>query len=136
MFKYKKIFIVSIATIYTLLTISELVIYLGTDSNLYGLIYLFLSLIIIFFLIPAAYNYKRHYSIERISKLIIIVLLGIFSSYVLNIIILNSMPYKDSSYLMINKLFVIKNVVKPVLYGLILLFTIIESKVLLIFKKQ
>ncbi len=128
MYKYKKIFIVCTSIIYILLTIIELIKYLKIDSNLYGVLYLFLSLIIIFFLVTVAYNYKRYYSTSRISKLIIIIVLGMFTSFLLNRILINSMSYFDSSSVMINEIGIIKNIIKPIIYIFIAIFTFIEIK--------
>lgn len=130
MYKYKKIFIVCTSMIYILLTIFELIKYLKINSNLYGLIYLFLSLIIIFFLVTIAYNYKRYYSTTRISKLIVVVVIGLFTSFLLNIIIINSMNYVDSSNIMLKDISFIKNIAKPILYVLLSVFTFFETKVI------
>ena len=128
MYKYKKIFIVCTSIIYVLLTIIELIKYLNVDSNLYGVLYLLLSLIIIFFLVTVSYNYKRSYSTTRISKLIIIVVLGLFTSFLLNRILISSMTYFDSSSEMISSIEVIKNIIKPIIYLFVAAFTYFEIK--------
>ena len=84
MYKYKKMTIKLIALLYIVITIIETVKYLFSDSNIFGLIYLLISSFIIFLLVPTSHNYNRYYSSARISKLIIIFILGIFSSYFLN----------------------------------------------------
>lgn len=128
MYKYKKIFIVCTSIIYILLTIIELIKYLNVDSNLYGVLYLLLSLIIIFFLVTVSYNYKRSYSTTRISKLIIIFVLGLFTSFLLNRILISSMTYFDSSSEMISSIEVIKNIIKPIIYLFVAAFTYFEIK--------
>jgi len=128
MYKYKKIFIVFTSIIYVLLTIIELIKYLKVDSNLYGVLYLVLSLIIIFFLVTVTYNYKRSYSATRTSKLIIIVVLGLFNSFLLNKILIASMSYFDSSSVMIDEIGFIKNIIKPIMYLLVAAFTFFEIK--------
>lgn len=128
MYKYKKIFIVFTSIIYVLLTIIELIKYLKVDSNLYGVLYLVLSLIIIFFLVTVTYNYKRSYSATRTSKLIIIVVLGLFNSFLLNKILIVSMSYFDSSSVMIDEIGFIKNIIKPIMYLLVAAFTFFEIK--------
>ena len=130
MFKIKKISIILLTILYIILTIIELAKYLCEDSNMFGLVYLFLSLIIIFLLVPVAYNYKRHYSKERISKLILVIVFGIFSSFILNAIVFKVMNYSDSSNEMIKSMFIIRNILKPVLYGFLLIFTIVESNII------
>lgn len=128
MYKYKKIFIVFTSIIYVLLTIIELIKYLKVDSNLYGVLYLVLSLIIIFFLVTVTYNYKRSYSATRTSKLIIIVVLGLFNSFLLNKILIVSMSYFDSSSVMIDEIGFIKNIIKPIMYLFVAAFTFFEIK--------
>lgn len=128
MYKYKKTFIVCTSIIYILLTIIELIKYLNVDSNLYGVLYLLLSLIIIFFLVTVSYNYKRSYSTTRISKLIIIFVLGLFTSFLLNRILISSMTYFDSSSEMISSIEVIKNIIKPIIYLFVAAFTYLEIK--------
>ena len=130
MYKLKKYSLYLITFIYFILCLIEGYMYFTTPSNIYGIYYLCLNILIIFFLVPVCYNYKRHFSKTRISKLIIIILLGIFSSYILHNVVLNSIDYMDDSQRYIDKIFVIKDVLKVIIYSLIILFTIIESKVI------
>ena len=97
MFKYKKITIYVLTILFTVLSLIELAIYLFNDNTIFGLYYLLINLLIIFLLIPCAYNFKRYYSVARISKLIIIILLGIFNSFILKFIIFSSCGYIDDS---------------------------------------
>lgn len=126
MYKYKKIFIVCISLLYVFLTVIELIKYLRVDSNFYGVVYLLLSLIIIFFLVTIAYNYKKYYSSSRVSKLVIVIVLGLFTSFILNMFLINSMSYVDSSNTMIKSISFIKNILKPTIYFLVAVFTFLE----------
>ena len=128
MFKYKKMTINIINYSFIVLTIMELIKYLKVDSNLFGVYYLLMSLLIIFLLVPSTFNYKRYYSKARISKFILIIILGFFSSYILNSIVLSNMGYIDSSKDFIKSIFAIKNVIKPILYVLLIVLTIFEFK--------
>lgn len=128
MYRFKKFLIVIITIIYLLLSLIELSKYLFIGSNIYGVLYLIFTLFIIFLLIPVAYNYKRHYSKERLSKILIIDLVGLFTSFVLFKITNSIFPYVDSSALMVNKIFVIKNILKPILYFILFLLFVIDSK--------
>lgn len=128
MYRFKKILIVIITIIYLLLSLIELSKYLFIGSNIYGVLYLIFTLFIIFLLIPVAYNYKRHYSKERLSKILIIDLVGLFTSFVLFKITNSIFPYVDSSALMVNNIFVIKNILKPILYFILFLLFVIDSK--------
>ena len=87
-----------------------------------------INFIIIFLMVPVAINYKKYYSPQRISKLIIILILMLINSYILGPIVLNSMSYIDSSSEYINSVFVIKNILKGIIFGLLLVFTTFEFK--------
>ena len=52
----------------------------------------------------------------------------IINSYILGPIILNSMSYVDSSKEYIKSIFVIKNILKGIIFGLLLVFTTFEFK--------
>lgn len=135
MYKTKKT-LLNIITISNIIIFNiELIKYLNTNSNIYGVYYLLTSLLIVFLLLPVTYNYKRNYSKARISKIILILIIGIFSSYFLQNIILQNMNYMDSSKLYLEKIFITKNVLKPIIYSLLLIFLIIETKVYLLLKK-
>ena len=128
MYKRKRLLLLVIVTIYILLTGFEFIKYFMIDSNLFGAIYLIINLVILFFLLPILYNYKRNYSKIRISKLIIVIIIGIFNSYILEHIIISSMSYIDSSQLYIESIYIVKNILKGFTYGLLVLFTLFESK--------
>ena len=128
MYKIKKIFINSITAIFISLFIIELFKYLKTDNNIFGVYYLITNLVIIFFLVPIAYNYKRYYSVARISKIIIVILIGLFSSFALEHIVSSIYSYTDDSTTYIKNIFIIKNVLKTVIYVLLTGFTVLEFK--------
>ena len=128
MYKYKKIAINIITCVFILLTFIEFIIYMFSKNNLFGLLYIILNLFVIFLLVPIAHNYNRYFSSARLSKLIIVLLLVIFDSFLLNVIVLNSMSYIDGSNIYVKKIFVIKNVLKPILDFAILIFILLEFK--------
>jgi len=125
MFKYKKLTLNLVTFFYIVIFIIELFEYLKVNSNIFGVFYLIFNLAIIFLLVPCAYNYKKYYSPARISKLIIIILLGIFASFVLDKITIKI----DSSSEYINKIFIFKNVIKSVFYVALAIICILEFKV-------
>ena len=129
MFKYKKMALFLCTFLFVIFFIIELIKYLFVDSNIFGLIYLINNLFIIFMLIPCAYNYKKYYSFARITKLIIIILFGIFNSYILEHILLSSIGVTDSSTLYIDKIFIYKNIFKGIIYFVISVITVFEFKV-------
>ena len=128
MFKYKKTILYFITFLYLLFSFIELLKYMMVNSNIYGLIYLLINLLIIFILIPTTYNYKRSFSKIRISKFIIVILLGIFNTYFLQMIVLNNINVIDSSKEYIDKIFVIKNIFKIIIYFILLIITVFEFK--------
>ena len=128
MFKYKKLTINIITLIFILLTIIELVVYMFSKNNLYGVIYIIMNLLVIFFLVPIAYNYNKYFSTARLSKLIIVFILIIFNSFILQLIVLNTMSYIDQSKEYIDKIFVIKSILKSIIDFIILIFILFEFK--------
>lgn len=128
MFKIKKLFINTCTLIYLLLSFLELMKYLKINSNLYGLIYLLINLLLIFLLLPIAFNYKRHFSKQRISKIIIFIIIGLFNIYFLDNIIINNMSYIDASLEYFNEIKTIRTIFLPILYILMIIFLIFESK--------
>lgn len=135
-YKYKKIFLLTFTLLYIVLTMVELIKYLKLDSELFGLIYNIINVFIIFLLIPVLYNYKRHYSKARISKLILIILLGLFNSCILKNIIISSMNYVDSSIIYAKNTYIIRNIIKIIMFLMLSIFTFIETKTTKIMLKK
>jgi len=129
MFKYKKLTLYFCTFLYFVFFIIELIKYMFVKTNIFGLIYLINNLFILFMLIPCAYNYKKYYSFARITKLIIIILFGIFNSYILEHLVINNIGVVDSSKEYISKIFIYKNVFKGIIYFIISIITIFEFKV-------
>lgn len=128
MYKIKKLILYILTLVFLILSGIELFKYFYVDTTLYGVIYLLVNLIILFFLIPVTYNYKRNFSNARISKLIIILIIGIFNSYILDKIVISNMSYVDSSTIYLNSIFVCKNILKGIVYGSLMVFTFFEAK--------
>ena len=128
MYKVKKTILYLLTLSFMILSLIELIKYFKVDTTLYGVIYLSINLIILFLLIPVTYNYKRNYSSARISKLILIIIIGIFNSYILNKMVLGNMNYIDASILYISSIKVIKNILKGIVYGSLVIFTFLEAK--------
>lgn len=128
MYKVKKMILYIITICFMILSTIELIKYFKVDTTLYGVIYLLINLVILFLLIPVTYNYKRNYSSARISKLILIIIIGIFNSYILSNIVLNNMAYTDSSRNYIELIKVSKNIFKGIIYFSLVVFTFFEAK--------
>lgn len=127
MYKKKKLLLNIVNISFLILSLIELIKYFKFDNTLYGVIYLLINLIIIFLLLPVTFNYKRHYSSARISKIILIIIIGLFNSYILNYIVIGNMSYIDSSKSFIKSIFIIKNILKPILYFLLMTFLFLET---------
>lgn len=127
-YKYKKIFLFVFTITFMILSLIELIKYLGFDSELFGLVYNIINVFILFLLIPVLYNYKRHYSPARMSKLILIIIIGLLNSYAVCPLVTHLMSYVDTSYEYAKSIFIIKNIIKGVLFILLVFFTYIESK--------
>ena len=95
-----------------------------------------ISVFIIFLLIPVLYNYKRHYSKARISKLILIILFGLFNSCILKTLIIGGMNYVDSSIIYAKNTYIIRNIIKIIMFLMLSIFTFIESKTTKIMLKK
>ncbi len=135
-YKYKKIFLLTFTLLYIVLTIIELIKYLKFDSELFGLIYNIINVFIIFLLIPVLYNYKRHYSKARISKLILIIVLGLFNSCILKTLVISGMNYVDSSIIYAKNTYIIRSIIKIIMFIMLSIFTFIESKTTKIMLKK
>lgn len=127
-YKYKKNTMSSIMLIFPLITLIELIKYFFVDSNIFGLIYMIINFIILFLFIPTAYNYNKYYSAQRISKLVIVIILGIFSSYILGPLTLKVLSYKDYSKDFMSSIFVTKNILKGLIYLILIVITSLEFK--------
>ena len=128
MYKVKKTILYLLTLSFMILSLIELIKYFKVDTTLYGVIYLSINLIILFLLIPVTYNYKRNYSSARISKLILIIIIGIFNSYILNKMVLDNMNYIDASILYISSIKIVKNILKGIVYVSLIIFTFLEAK--------
>lgn len=127
-YKIKKSTLTLLTVSYIILTLIEFVKYFCVDSNLFGLNYMIINLAIIFLLVPICINYKKYYSPQRISKLIIIIILMLINCYILGPIIVNSMSYIDNSKEFMKSIFVIKNILKGIIFVLLTIFTVFEFK--------
>ena len=123
---HKKKFLIITTLTFILLTLIEYIKYFFSENNIFGLIYLILNIFIIFLIIPITKNYNRYYSGQRISKLIIIIIVGLFCSFGLNHTVLKLLSYTDASIKYIDSIFVIKNILKTIIYVLLIIFTYYE----------
>lgn len=122
MHKYSKY----IFPLFLILTIIETIIYMFSKSNYYGLFYLIINYIIAFFLLNL--NFKSDKKIY-LSKVIVVVILGLFSSFLLINILENTYTYNDDSSTYIDKIMIISKIIKPLIYMIISIMAYTKLKI-------
>ena len=125
--RLKKIYML-LTSIFSLLTIYEVIIYILGKSNYFGLFYLILNLFIVFLMFMVSVNIKKGNTMIRISKNAIIVVLGIFCSFVLKLILSGVFVYVDESNAYISNIFISLKVVKPIIYLILGILSYLEYK--------
>ena len=125
--RLKKIYML-LTSIFSLLTIYEVIIYILGKSNYFGLFYLILNLFIVFLMFMVSVNIKKGNTMIRISKNAIIVVLGIFCSFVLKLILSGEFGYVDESNAYISNIFISLKVVKPIIYLILGILSYLEYK--------
>ncbi len=125
--RLKKIYTL-LTSVFSLLTIYEVIIYILGKSNYFGLFYIALNLFIVFLMFMVSINIKKGNTMIRISKNAIIVVLGILSSFVLKYILSSVFGYIDESDVYINKIFVSLKIVKPIIYLVLGALSYLEYK--------
>ena len=125
--RLKKIYTL-LTSVFSLLTIYEVIIYILGKSNYFGLFYIALNLFILFLMFMVSINIKKGNTMIRISKNAIIVILGLLSSFVLKYILSSVFGYVDESDVYINKIFISLKIVKPIIYIVIGALSYLEYK--------
>ena len=117
-----------LTSIFSLLTIYEVIIYILGKSNYFGLFYLILNLFIVFLMFMVSVNINKGNTMIRISKNAIIVVLGIFCSFVLKLILSGVFGYVDESNAYISNIFISLKVGKPIIYLILGILSYLEYK--------
>ena len=125
--KLKKTY-TTLTTIFTLLTIYEFIRYIFNTSNYFGLFYIIVNLFIIFLMFMLSINIKKTNTKIRLSKNIIIITLGLTSSFILEFILNNIFTYKDQSSEYINNIYISIKILKPIIYLIISGLSYLEYK--------
>ena len=125
--RLKKIYML-LTSIFSLLTIYEVIIYILGKSNYFGLFYLILNLFIVFLMFMVSVNIKKGNTMIRISKNAIIVVLGIFCFFVLKLILSKVFGYVDESNAYISNIFISLKVGKPIIYLMLGILSYLEYK--------
>lgn len=125
--KLKKIYML-LTSIFSLLTIYEVIVYVLGSSNYFGLFYLILNLFIVFLMFMVSVNIKKGNTMIRISKNAIIVVLGLLASFVLKYILSSVFGYVDESGVYINRVFISLKIVKPIIYLMLGIMSYLEYK--------
>ena len=125
--RLKKIYML-LTSIFSLLTIYEVIIYILGKSNYFGLFYLILNLFIVFLMFMVSVNIKKGNTMIRISKNAILVVLGLLASFVLKYILSSVFGYVDESGVYINRVFISLKIVKPIIYLMLGILSYLEYK--------
>lgn len=134
--KYLKYIYYLVFILFCIFSIIELKNYFTTYSNVYGLLYMIVTLILVYFFYELVNNFKLKRHTKRIKYNLLIIIIGIiiilFSSN-----IMGDISYIDNSKEFINKNIIIMNVLKPILYGVLFILSIIEFQFIrLLLSKQ
>lgn len=114
--RFIKYFYVFITMLFAVLTAYEIYIYMSVNSNYFGIIYLFLNFFAMFLLFTITINYKEGSKKIRVSKNVVVIIIGIISSFILTLILPKIFNYSDDTYLFNNKVFMISKIIKPIIY--------------------
>ena len=112
--------------IFIVLTCLELIEYFKFESNFLGLLYLLLNFFIIFIMISVVINFGRANYKIRISKNIIIIIVGVISSFLLGYFIPVVLDYTDKSFLFVKEIYIYSKILKPIIYVILGLCSIFE----------
>ena len=115
--------------VFVILTFYEVFVYLRMDSNYFGVFYLFINFFIMFLLCSISYNYESGKFNIRISKNVLLIVLGIFASFLLSLVLSRVFSYVDESSEFISNIFVISKVIKPIIYFMIFCVSLYEIRV-------
>lgn len=125
--RLKKIYTL-LTSVFSLLTIYEVIIYILGKSNYFGLFYIALNLFILFLMFMVSINIKKGNTMIRISKNAIIVVLGLLASFLLKYILSSVFGYVDESDVYIGKIFISLKIVKPIIYLVLGALSYLEYK--------
>lgn len=114
--RFIKYFYVFITMLFAVLTAYEIYIYMSINSNYFGIIYLFLNFFVMFLLFTITINYKEGSKKIRVSKNVVVIIIGIISSFILTLILPKIFNYSDDTYLFNDKVFIISKLIKPIIY--------------------
>ena len=127
--KMFKIIYLFMVIIFSILTIFEIYKYLIFNSNLFGLIYLFFSVFLCFNMFIIIFNFDAANFKIRISKNVMIAVVGLFSSFILYFLTSGLVSYVDESSAFIDKIFLSIKVFKPIIYLILIVFSFMESNI-------
>lgn len=118
----KKLYLIYL-TIYILIFLIELVIYLKFNSTLYGFIYMLINLAVLFLLSFSIYNYSEFNIKIRLSKNGILIFLMLIS------ILLSLFKFNDESKQFISNLKIFIYYLKPLMILLLIGLSFYDYKV-------
>ena len=118
----KKIYFVYLI-VYIILSLIELFMYLKFNSTTFGFLYMVLNFVFIFLLSFSVYNYNELNLKVRISKNGILLFLLLFS------MLLKFFNFNDESLLFIENIKLYINVIKPIMFLILIGLSIYDFKI-------
>jgi len=128
MSKLIKYLYIAITFVFILLTAYEIYMYMKIDSNYLGIFYLFFNFFVMFLLFTVTYNYDSASKNIRISKNIVVIVIGVIASFILSLFLPYVFNYTDDSYLFSDSIYVISKIIKPIIYLLLGAISFVEVK--------
>lgn len=89
---------------------------------------MFINYFILFLFFTITLNYSKGSRNIRISKNIMAIILGVFSSFFLGLIVPGLISYVDSSFIFNRRIYITSKIIKPILYLVLSVITLFEIK--------
>ena len=126
--RYFKIFYFFLVIIFVFCTLYEFYKYMFFNSNIFGLFYLILNCFICINMIIIFLNFMLADYKIRVSKNVTISIFGLFSSFILPLIINCFLAYNDESLSYMTIVYASVKIIKPIIYLILIIFSVFECK--------
>ena len=124
-----KYFYMIMTAVFILFTAFEVFMYMKMDASYVGIFYLLFNFFIMFMLFTTTYNYNNANKKIRVSKNIIAIVVGLFTSFILTFILSNVFNYTDNSFVFSKSIFIISKIIKPIIYIFLAIISVLEFKI-------
>lgn len=117
-----------LTAVFILFTAFEVYVYMKMDASYVGIFYLLFNFFIMFMLFTISCNFSEANKKIRLSKNIIVIVVGLFTSFVLTSMLSSLFSYSDASYIFNESVFVVSKIIKPIIYFLLFVVSVVEVK--------